>query len=395
MKKISFLTTGILVLLALLLVVFSSCAKKEEIKETAQKPQTYKIGVILSLSGPGSPLGIPERNAIEMLAEEVNEAGGINGAKIELIIEDDQTDPAKATQAARKLIEKDKVVALIGSSVSPCSLAIKEVVASAKIPWMCPAAANAITEGDITWVFRTAPKDAVAVEALLTYIKENTSVKKIAILHDSNAFGQSGADEIKKRAGEFGLQIVGVEKYETNAPDLTSQLSKLKQAGPDALIVWGTNPGPAIAAKGMKQLGFNVPYFGSHGIANMKFIELAGEAAEGVIFPAGKILVFDQLDDTDPVKKVMAEFAKKYEEKYGEKPVTFCAHAYDALKILAEALKRANSTDPEKIRAEIENTKDYVGLDGTMSYSAEDHDGIGIDDMVIVKIEGGKWVKIK
>lgn len=380
--------------LAFLAGVQVSCSQRGE-PEKAKESKVLKIGVILSLSGPGSPLGIPERNAIEMLADEINGSGGIDGAKLEMIIEDDQTDPAKAAQAARKLIEKDKVIALIGSSVSPCSLAIKEVVNTYQIPWMCPAAANVITEGDSKWVFRTAPKDAVAVETLLKYISESTNVKKIAILHDSNAFGQSGADEIKKRSVDFDLEIVGVEKYETNAPDLTSQLTKLKQAAPDALIVWGTNPGPAIAAKGMKQIGFNVPYFGSHGIANKKFIELAGEAAEGVVFPAGKILVADQLEDSDPVKKVMVNFIKKYEEKYKEKPVTFTAHAYDALMILVEALKRAKTVEPNKLRAEIENTKDYVGLDGTISYSPTDHDGISVDDMVVVRIEKGSWVRIK
>lgn len=394
---VSKLKRGFSVMLAVVFLSFvlASCAGPKEEKKEGQKPESYKIGVILSLSGPGSPLGIPERNALELLAEEINEQGGIDGIKVELLIEDDQTDPAKASQAARKLIEKDKVIALIGSSVSPCSLAIKEVVQNYGIPWMCPAAANAITEGDVKWVFRTAPKDAVAVETLLRYLSENTDLRRIAILHDSNAFGQSGADEIKKRSAEFNLEVVAVEKYETNAPDLTSQLTKLKQANPDCLIVWGTNPGPAIALKGMKQIGFNVPYFGSHGIANMKFIELAGKDADGVIFPAGKILVAEQLEEGDPVKKVMLEFIKKYEEKFKEKPVTFAAHAYDALKILVDALKRAGTAEPEKLRDTIEQTKDYIGLDGTMSYSSQDHDGIGVDDMVVVKIENGKWVRIK
>ncbi|MCX7831524.1 MAG: ABC transporter substrate-binding protein [Actinobacteria bacterium] len=393
-KKHRFILT-ISILILVLLLSLTSCAKKETNKTEERKPEVYKIGVILSLTGAGSPLGIPERNALEMLADEINGKGGIDGIKLELIIEDDQTDPAKASQAARKLIEKDKVIALIGSSVSPCSLAIKEIVARYGIPWMCPSAANAITEGDIKWVFRTAPKDAVAVEALLNYISKNTKYKRLAILHDSNAFGQSGADEIKKRSVDFNVEIVSIEKYETNAPDLSSQLTKIKQSNPDAIIVWGTNPGPAIAAKNMKQLGLNIQYFGSHGIANKKFIELAGDAAEGVIFPAGKILVADQLDDGDPVKEYMLEFASKYEKRFKEKPVTFTAHTYDALNILVESIKKAKSIEPEKLREAIESTKDYIGLDGTIDYSKEDHDGIGIDDLVIVKIENGKWIKLQ
>lgn len=385
----------IILLVIVLLPILTSCTKKEASKTNEETPRVYKIGVILSLTGAGSPLGIPERNALELLADEINSKGGIDGVKLELIIEDDQTDPAKASQAARKLIEKDKVIALIGSSVSPCSLAIKEIVARYEIPWMCPSAANAITEGDIKWVFRTAPKDAVAVEALLTYISTKTKFRRLAILHDSNAFGQSGADEIKKRSVDFNIEIVSVEKYETNAPDLSSQITKIKRSNPDAIIVWGTNPGPAIAAKNMKQLGLNIQYFGSHGIANKKFIELAGDAAEGVIFPAGKILVAEQLDDSDPVKEYMLEFARKYEGRFKEKPVTFAAHTYDALNILVESIKRAKSVEPEKLRKAIESTKNYIGLDGTISYSKEDHDGIGIDDLVIVKIENGKWIKLQ
>jgi branched-chain amino acid transport system substrate-binding protein len=391
---------ALLIVLVLSLSIFSlfnvSCAKKEEeAKKTEEKPEVYKIGCILSLSGAGSPIGIPEKNALELLAEEINASGGIDGVKIELIIEDDQTDPAKATQAARKLIEQDKVVALIGSSVSPCSLAIKEIVNQAGIPLMCLSAANAITEKDYRWIFRTAPKDAVAVETILTYIRDEGKHKKIAILHDSNPFGQSGADEIKARADEFGIEIVAIEKYETNAPDLTAQLTKIKQANPDAIIVWGTNPGPAIAAKTMKQLGMNIQYYGSHGIANKKFIELAGDAANGVIFPAGKMLVANQLDDADPAKKLMLDFAAKYEAKYKEKPNTFTAHAYDGLKILVEAIKKAGTTEPEKLRSAIENTKDYLGLDGQFSYSPDDHDGISVDDMVVVIIENGEWKKLR
>lgn len=388
MKKIALLTMFAVFLFSAL--SFASCGARK----TDTGEGSYKVGVVLSLSGPGSPLGLPEKNAVEMAVEEINQSGGINGKKIEVIIEDDQTDPAKASQAARKLIEKDKVIALIGSSVSPCSLAIKEVVKGAGIPWICPAAANVITEGDIKWVFRVAPKDAVAVEVLLKYLKEKTDIKKVAILHDSNAFGQSGADEIIKRAPEFGLEVVAVEKYETNAPDLSTELLKLKKSSPDAVIVWGTNPGPAIAAKTMKQIGFNVPYFGSHGIANQKFIELAGEAAEGVIFPAGKILVPDQLDDSDPVKAIMLEFFKKYEEKFNEKPVTFAAHTYDAVMILKEALKKAGSAEPEELVKALETIRDFKGIDGTISYSETNRDGIGVDDMVIIMIKNGSWVKI-
>lgn len=393
MRKTLFLLMAAVLLAA---VVLSSCAAREEkTGGEAEAPDVYKIGAVLSVTGPASPLGIPEKNTLEMLEKKINDAGGIDGVRVEVIIEDDESDPAKAAQAARKLIQQDGVVAIIGATISPSSLSIKEIVNEEGVPMISLSAGNPITEGDYKWIFRTAPKDAVAVATILTYIEELGNVKKIAILHDSNAFGQSGADEIQATAGNYGLEVVAVEKYETNAPDLTAQLNKIKQANPDALIVWGTNPGPAIAAKTMKQLDMNIPYFGSHGIANAKFIELAGDAAEGVVFPAGKLLVPDEIDESDPVKKVIDEFINEYSQEFGEPPNTFAGHAYDAFMILVDALKKVKTTDPEKIRQAIEETTDFVGCDGVFSYSPTDHDGIAVDDMVVVKIENGSWKRVK
>lgn len=390
-------TLILMVVFSLLLsMVFSSCAAREEkAGEGGKAPEVYKIGAVLSVSGAASPLGIPEKNTLELLEKKINDEGGIDGVPIEIIIEDDETDPGKAAQAARKLIQQDGVIAIIGATITPSSLSIKEVVNEEGIPMISLSAGNPVTEGDYRWVFRTAPKDAVAVATILSYIEELGNIKKVAVLHDSNAFGQSGADEIQATAGDYGLEVVAVEKYETNAPDLTAQLNKIKQANPDAVIVWGTNPGPAIAAKTMKQLDMNIPYFGSHGIANAKFIELAGDAAEGVIFPAGKLLVPEAIEESDPVKQVVDEFIAEYSQEYGENPNTFAGHAYDAFMILVDALKKVKSTDPEEIRSAIEETTDFVGCDGVFGYSPEDHDGIAVDDMIVVKIENGSWKRVK
>lgn len=393
--------TGIIVALILALfvsVALSSCAKQAAQEPAAEKPSgiegPIKIGAVLSLSGAGSPIGIPERNALELFVDQINKAGGIEGAKIELIIEDDETNPAKATQAARKLVQQDQVVALIGSSVSPCSLAIKEIVEAEKVPLLCLSASNAITADRFEWIFRMPPKDAVAVEKVLTYLKGKGTVRKVAVLHDSNPFGQSGADEINKRAAEFGIEVVGVEKYETNAPDLTSQLTKLKAKNPDALIVWGTNPGPAIAAKNMKQIGFDVPYIGSHGIANKKFIELAGDAAEDVVFPAGRVALPDSIPAGDPQKALVDRFIADYKAQYNENPNTFAGHAYDALLMLKTVIPKAG-LDRAKIRDELEKLTNFVGIDGVFNYSPTNHDGLTVNDMVMVRIENGAWTEEK
>ena len=185
---------------------------------------------------------------------------------------------------------------------------------------MAMAAANAITDtAPMEWIWRTPHKDAMAVARALTYVSETLKVKKIAVLHDENAFGSSGAAEIEKTAADYGLEIVAKESYKTDDTDLTAQLTKIKGANPEVLIVWGTNPGPALAAKNMKQLGMNIPYVGSHGIANKKFIELAGDAAEGVVFPAGRLLVPSSITDAEQ-KAVTEPSSSAYQAKYGGAP---------------------------------------------------------------------------
>lgn len=381
----------LLVLAFALVFSLTSCAGQEE---EAKKEEKYKIGAILSISGAGSPLGIPERDALKMIEKKINDEGGIDGTPIELIIEDDETNPTKASQAARKLIQKDEVIAIIGSSVSPCSLAVKEIINEEEVPLVCLSAANAITDTDYKWIFRMPPKDAIAVAKVLTYIQNETDIKEVAILHDSNPFGQSGADEIQERAEEFGLEVVEVQKYETNAPDLTAQLTKIREANPDALIVWGTNPGPANAAKTMEQLGMDIPYIGSHGIANQKFIELAGDSAEGVVFPAGKILVPDEIPQDDPQKEIIDKFIEEYEAEYNEQPNTFAGHAYDAMLLLEKVLKETGA-DREKIREKLENTTGFVAIDGVFNFSETNHDGLSVDDMYMIKIENGSWTRVK
>jgi branched-chain amino acid transport system substrate-binding protein len=215
-------------------------------------------------------------------------------------------------------------------------------------------------------------------------------VKKIAILHDENAFGSSGAAEIVKTAGSFGLQVVGNESYKTADTDLTSQLTRIRGGNPDALIVWGTNPGPALAAKNMKQLNMNIPYIGSHGIANQTFLQLAGSAAEGVILPAGKLLIPSSVTDPNQ-KQVTDDFVKLFSSTYGQPPNTFAGHAYDSLMLLANAITKSNSTKPGDIQKVLNETQGFAGLDGIFNYSATNHDGLTKDDMIMVKVQNGNW----
>lgn len=360
-----------------------------------------KIGAVVSVTGPNAPLGEGEKATLEMLAAEVNAAGGINGQQVEIIIEDDASDPAKAQAAVCKLIEQDKVVAVIGGTGTPSTMSMIPETEKAGLPQMAMAAGIPITNPLKANVFRTPPSDKVAAQKVMEYLKSQ-NVKAIAILHDSNAFGSSGKDQITAMSKEAGLKITATESYETAVTDLTAQLNKINGTKPEVVVVWGTNPGPAIAVKTMRELGMKQPFVGSHGIANKTFIDLAGEGksaaqnpANGVVFPAGSMLIPDSIDAASPQRAVVDKFIKDFEAKTGKKPNTFAGHAWDAFMMLTQAIKTAGSTDPKAVRDAVEQTKDFAGIGGVFTYSATDHDGLTTENMIMVKIENGDWTQSK
>jgi branched-chain amino acid transport system substrate-binding protein len=354
--------------------------------------ETYKIGAVLSLSGPAAPLGQPEQKALQLLQDQLNSGAGVDGHKVEFIFEDDQSQPEVAKTAITKLINTEKVPGVIGTSSTGATLAMAPVAQSSKIPMICCAAGTNITSPLLSYVFRTPPTDSMAITKVLEYLKAN-NIKKIAILHDANAFGTGGADELSKKASKYGVQVVASESYGSTDTDMTAQLTKIKGTPAEAVVVWGTNPGPASIAKNMQQLQMTIPYIGSHGIANQKFIDLAGAAANGVVFPAGKLLIPSSITNAD-WRKAVDDFAAAYKAKYNIAIDTFAAHGYDAGVIMTDAMKKAG-TDPVKIRDEIEKTYKLIGIDGIYTYSPTNHDGLNTSDLMMIKIQNGAWTEGK
>lgn len=388
------MTKKVLILIlavAALAVAVAGCKADTGKTSTVTTKEPIKVGAVLSVTGANGPLGDPEKKVLEMEVDKVNKAGGINGRKLEMVIEDDESDATKAVAALNKLVKVDKVCAIIGSSGSTPTLAMKPMTAKEKIPQICLAAGNQITKTDYKWIFRTAHNETYVFEKAIDYFSSTLKVKKLAILHDSNAYGQGGADTIKQIAPGKGMTIVATEKYDSTATDVTTQLTSIKAANPDCIIIWGTNPVPAVAVKNMKQLGMNIPVLGSQGIANAKFIELAGDAANGVVFPAVWVLVPSDVPSNSPQKPAIDSLVKDYTAKYGAAPNSFAGHAWDAFHILVKAMETAGS-DKSKIRDQIEKTKGFAGVDGVFNYSATNHDGVNTKDLVIIKIEKGKWV---
>ncbi len=362
-------------------------------KKAGKKLEPYKIGAIFSVTGRAAPLGTPEKETAEMLVDQINKAGGIKGHKIELIIEDDASEEGKAVMAAKKLLEKDDVLAVIGPSVSGNSLAIMKLFEAAKTPLISCAASVKIVEPVNPWVFNTPQTDRLAVTKILKYF-EKKKIKKIAFISDSNAYGESGRIEIENLAPRYGIEIVAKEKFGGEDTDMTAQLTHIKGTDAQAIVCWGTNPGPAVVTRNMKQIGLKIPLVQSHGIANRKFIELAGGAADGVILPAGRLIVADQLPNSDKQKAVLIKYAKDYKAKYKKDADTFGGHAFDALSILSKALAKSG-TDKAKLRKEIENTKGYVGTGGIFTYTPKNHNGLQSDAFVMVKVVKGDWSLMK
>jgi branched-chain amino acid transport system substrate-binding protein len=242
--------------------------------------EPVKIGVILSETGANQPLGSVEKNAIQLLTQQINDKGGVDGHQIEAIYKDDASDPTKAQQAAADLIEQEGVVAIIGSSGTGPTLAIKQQITKSQVPQVCLAAGANIMDGDSTWIFRTPPTATQAGQKVLAYL-QGKDLKKIALLYDTNAFGTDGKAVIEGQAADYGLQVVASEGYQTDESEagMDTHLTNIQTSNPDVVLVWGTNPGPAKIATRMKAKGMNIPYVGSHGIASPAFIQLAGDAA--------------------------------------------------------------------------------------------------------------------
>lgn len=356
--------------------------------------EPYKIGALFSITGPTSFIGEPERNTLLMMVEEINKAGGINGHPVKAIIYDTEGDETNTVKKVTKLIVQDKVLAIIGPSRTGTTLAVIPFVQRYRIPLISCAAGIKIVEPVKPWVFKTAQSDRLAVKKIYAYCQKH-GLKRVAIITVSNGFGQSGREELKRLAPQFGITLVADELFGPKDVDMTPQLTRIRAKEPDAVICWGTNPGPAIVAKNMRQLGMKQQLFMSHGVASKRFIALAGEAAEGIILPAGKILVADKLPDSDPQKSVLLKYIAKYKARFGEEPSTFGGHAYDAFLLLSKALEQAGA-NRAKIRDALEHMQGVVGIHGIFNMSPKDHNGLNEKEaFVLIKIKHGNWTLLE
>jgi len=379
---------------SLVIIVTALCLNCAGEKEEAEAPQPpIKIGAVFSVTGSAAKLGGPEKNTALMIQDQINAAGGVNGRNIEVIVEDDQGVEENTVNALQKLIHLDNVVAIIGPTRSGNGIAAAAICDEAKIPLVSCAAAwvQLFPENDTSkpmyrYVFKTPQNDSHCTRAIFMDC-QNKGYTNVAIITGTTGFGAAGRAELKNHASNFGITIIADETYPPDATDLTPILTRIKARNPQALINWSIVAAQGLIAGQVKQLGMDLQLYQSHGFGNKGYIT---EAAEGILFPAGRLLAVGDIDETHVQYKVLTQFKNDYESKYGEEVSTFAGHAYDALHMVVNAIK-AKGTTRDGIRDGLEETKNFIGTAGVFNISPTDHCGLTDDAFATMTVKDGDF----
>lgn len=356
--------------------------------------EPIRIGSVLSTTGPASFLGDPEEKTLKLYVDRINAEGGVLGRKLELVVYDDGSDSNKANGFAKRLILQDKVDLIVGGSSTGSTMAMIPLVEANKIPFLNMGGASVIVEPVRPFTFKLPHSDRMAAQKVLEDMKKR-GFTKMALLSDTGGFGKSGRNETLKLAKSMGVAVVSDQNFGEKDTDITPQMQKIKSSDAQAILVFGTGQAPAIAAKNYQQLVLTIPLYMSHGQASMEFVKLAGSAAEGVRMPTPALLVADQLPASDPQKRISLDYKRTYEDHYKIDVSTFGGYAYDGLMMSVAAIKKVGSTDKVKVRAALEQLKNFYGVNGIYNMTATDHMGLDQKAFRMAEIKGGKFVEIK
>ena len=361
--------------------------------------QTIKVGVTVSATGPAASLGIPERNTFALLPKT------IGGRPVEYIILDDASDTTTAVKNTRKLISEDKVDVIVGSTITPNSLAMIDIAAETETPMVSMAASSRIVEpvdAKRKWVFKTPQNDQQMAVVIISHMLAN-GVKTVGFIGFADAYGEGWWNEFNKIAGARGLNVVASERYQRTDTSVTGQVLKLVSARPDAVLIAGSGTPAALPQKALKERNYGGKIYQTHGVANNDFLRVCGKDCEGTLLPAGPVLVADQLPNDHPVKKTALAYVQAYEAVHGKGSVsTFGAHAWDAGALLnaaiPTALKRAQPGTKEfraALRDALEGVKNAAGAHGIFNMTPTDHLGLDQRAAVMVQITDGTWKLVK
>jgi branched-chain amino acid transport system substrate-binding protein len=359
------MTRAFLAIFLVFSIFFSACVKKDPAGLGSSTGDTIKVGLYGDLTGQTSSFGQSTKNGVELAVKEINDSGGINGKKIELIIEDDQGRTEQAKTVVEKLIKQDKVVAVLGEVASSNSLAAAPVAQDAKIPMITPSSTNPKVTQVGDFIFRVCFLDDFQGSSIAKFSANTLKAKTAAILGDVNSDYSKGLTEFfEKEFTKLGGKVVAKEAYTQTDPDFKGQLTKIRSLNPDVLYVPGYYGQVGIIAKQARELGMTMPLLGGDGWDSPQLWTLGGESLKN-----SYITNHYSADDPNPI---IQNFVKSYKAKYANvAPDSLAALAYDAAKVLADAIKRAGGTDSAKLRDAINATKDFPGVTGVISINAE------------------------
>jgi len=361
---------------------------------SGQASGPIKIGAVLDLTGAGKSLADPEKVALEYLTKQVNDDGGIKGRKIELIVRDNGSDDARSRQIANELINQDKVDIILGATRTATSLPIADLADQRKVPMISLAAGISIIQTKDKkmrpYVFKSAQNDSVVVEKMVANMVAK-GYKTMALYKDATAYGAATPALFREIGAAKGVKVVATEEFDPRGQtEYNSSLLRLKNARADVLVIWGIPPSAGTIQAAVKNLAITTPVMQSHGIGNKAFFDAAGAAANGMQAALGRIVVADQLPDSDPQKKTVQTFVADYKAASGgDAPSTFAGHAYDAFQLAVQAFEKVG-TDKEKVRDALEEAE-LAGVSGQFKMSPDDHAGLGPDALVIVTAQDGAW----
>jgi len=360
--------------------------------QPAKAAEPFKIGTVLSVTGPAAFLGQDMKDGIEIAVDEINAAGGINGRKIEWVFYDAESQTQKALSATRRLLNQDKVDIIVGGgSMSGIALAMAPMAEQAQVPFMSTEGAMAIVQptADRQWVFKATVNDDQVINRVLDYL-DKKGIKKVALLADTSGFGISAVDQMKKIAPGRGFDVV-YESFGPGDTDMTPQLTNIKESGAEAIICWTVTPAGVVFLKQAHQLGLgDKTLIHSYGFVSQRYMDLAGDATKNLLLVSVKFPVGDQLPDGDPLKQAIVELIDKYKARYGHDPNLYAAETYDALYLAKLALEKGGD-DKEKVREALEQIKGYRGVSGVFNFSAENHSGLSKDDIVMIDWGNGRF----
>ncbi len=358
--------------------------------------QPVRIGAIYSISGPGSFLGAPEEKTLRMMADEANQAGGINGHKIELVIYDTEGNTGKAAQQLRRLATSDNVQVVFGPSSSGESLAVKELANELKVPILMHGGAEAITKPSTPYVFNTPPTDRISIAGLLAHMKK-MGITSVAMLSAADGFGQSGKNILNELAPQYGIKVVAQEEFNRTDPDITAQVLKAKASNANSMLIWSALPAPVVILRAAQAVGFNKPVFTSYGAGTNDLVAQSGGAAEGLYLYSLRMLAPDSVPASDPAKGAITQLTNEYMKYYKVPAPVYAQHAFDAFLILEKALAKIQGpVTRDAIRDALE-TVEVSGTNGYFRFTPQNHSGLDATSRSFVMLRSvkGKWVAVE